>query len=259
MATTMTTGWERRSTNGGLMALAGGALTVVGVFLPWVTGGGESFTGWELYDLRQEAGENPFVIDEMFDRTFDPFFTGAPVLVFGVAAGPHRVAVYAAKKRPAARPVPGQPRALHHRGASWRVGAVLMLVLNVFSILTPPAFVDVSMGLGLVVSFAGARPRHGRHRPERGQAQRVGCVARRPGPPQAPAAARAPARGRRAPAAQLVPGPGRPPPDALLGRHHLVQPRERQRRPERGPAGPDAMSDRAAPTPPDGTTVGSLG
>ena len=38
MATTMTTDWERRPSVGGLIALAGGAVMAIGVFLPWVTG-----------------------------------------------------------------------------------------------------------------------------------------------------------------------------------------------------------------------------
>lgn len=155
MATTMTTGWERRSTNGGLMALAGGALTVVGVFLPWVTGGGESFTGWELYDLRQAAGDNPFIIDDMFGPGSKVLFTGAPVLVFGALLAIIGIAVYATKKRPPParyRVSPG----LYFTGAFVAVWAAVMLALNAFSILTPPAFVEVSMGIGLAVSFAGA-------------------------------------------------------------------------------------------------------
>ena len=38
MPTTMTTDWERRPSVGGLIALAGGAVMAIGVFLPWVTG-----------------------------------------------------------------------------------------------------------------------------------------------------------------------------------------------------------------------------
>lgn len=187
MGAVMTTDWERRSRNGGLMALGGGAITVVGVFLPWVTGTGDSLTGWELYDLRQEAGENPFVIDEMFEDTFDPFFTGAPVLVFGVLLALIGVAVYAAKKRPPParyRVSPG----LYFSGAFVGVGAGLMLGLNVFSILTPPALVEVSMGLGLFVSLAGvilAAVGIGQSAAKRSELRATAAA----WPPQAPAAA----------------------------------------------------------------------
>lgn len=153
MAAKMQADWERRPTRGGLLALAGGTLTAVGVFLPWVTGGGESLTGWELYDLRQEAGEQPFVTMEMFEAV-DPFFTGAPVLVFGVLLALIGVAVYAAKKRPPParyRVSPG----LYFTGAFVVVGAGAMLGLNLFSILTPPALVEVSMGVGLLLSLTG--------------------------------------------------------------------------------------------------------
>ncbi len=154
MGAVMQADWERRSQNGGLIAVAGGVVTAIGVFLPWVTGGGESFTGWELYDLRQEAEENPFVIDEMFGDTFDPFFTGAPVLVAGVLLALVGVAVYAAKKRPPParyRVSPG----LYISGMLLGVVAFLMVFLNVYSVLTPPDFVDVSIGIGLILSTVG--------------------------------------------------------------------------------------------------------
>ena len=188
MATTMTTDWERRPTNGGLMALVGGVITAVGVFLPWVTGAGESLTGWELYDLRQEAGENPFVVDKMFEGTFDPFFTGAPVLVFGGLLALIGVLVYAAKKRPPParyRVSPG----LYITGVLVALGAFLMLALNLFSILTPPAFVEVSMGLGLLVSLAGvilAVVGIGQSAAKRSE---LATAAPTAWPPQAPAAA----------------------------------------------------------------------
>jgi len=154
MATTMTTDWERRPSVGGLIALAGGAVMAIGVFLPWVTGPDDSLTGWELYDLRQEAGENPFVVDKMFEGTFDPFFTGAPVLLVAALLALIGVAVYSAKKRPPParyRVSPG----LYITGVLLAIGAFLMLALNLFSVLTPPEFVDVSMGIGLIVSTLG--------------------------------------------------------------------------------------------------------
>ncbi len=154
MGTVMQADWERRPRNGGLIAIAGGVLMVVGVFLPWLTGGGNSLTGWELYDRRQEAGDNPFVVDKMFDSTFDPFFTGAPVLVLGVLLGLIGVGIYAARKRPPPsryRVSPG----LYITGMLLGVVAFLMVFLDVFSTLRAPELMDVSIGMGLIVSGLG--------------------------------------------------------------------------------------------------------
>ena len=51
--------WERRPRNGALIAIIGAGALMAGVFLPWVTGAGESVSGWDLYDLRREAGREP--------------------------------------------------------------------------------------------------------------------------------------------------------------------------------------------------------
>jgi hypothetical protein len=150
----VTTDWERRSRNGGLIAIGGGFLTVVGVFLPWITGGGDSLTGWELYDLRQEAGENPFLVDRMFDSTFDPYVTGAPMLVFGGLLVVIGIAVYVAKLRPPPSRYRISP-SLYITGMLVGIGGFMAVVLNVYSTLGAPDFIDVSMGVGLIVSGIG--------------------------------------------------------------------------------------------------------
>jgi hypothetical protein len=154
MEATQRPAWERRSTTGALLTVGGGALVAASSFLPWLTGGGPSLTGWELYDLRNEAGENPFVIDEMFEPTFDPFVTGAVTLGFGVALAVLGVALLSVDKRPP----PAKyrvPPGLYWVGAFLSVFAGLAVFFNLYSVFTPPEFVTVEAGVGLFVAAAG--------------------------------------------------------------------------------------------------------
>jgi hypothetical protein len=147
--------WERRPRNGALIAIIGAGALMAGVFLPWVTGAGESVSGWDLYDLRREAGENPFVVDKMFKGTFDPFFTAAPFLFVGALLVVIGVSMYFATKRPPPsryRVSPG----LYITGMLLAVLVLLMAFLNVFSILGAPDGIDVAIGFGLVVTMVGA-------------------------------------------------------------------------------------------------------
>jgi hypothetical protein len=67
---------------GGFAALAGAALMVVSVFLPWLTLlGEESITGWDTYT--DATGMEQFYMGEAFDTGFSPWFSGMSVLIAG--------------------------------------------------------------------------------------------------------------------------------------------------------------------------------
>lgn len=145
--------WERRSTTGALLTVGGGVLLAASSYLPWLTGDGPSLTGWELYDLRNETGENPFVIDRMFEWG-DPFFTGAVTLVFGVTLAVLGVALLSVDKRPP--PAKWRvPLGLYLIGVFLGVFAATAVFLNLYSVFTPPVDVTVDAGVGLFVAAAG--------------------------------------------------------------------------------------------------------
>jgi hypothetical protein len=68
---------------GGFAALAGGALMIVSVFLPWLSSplGGDSVSGWDTYDLA--SGTEQWFVQEAFRNGFSPLFSGMSVLVAG--------------------------------------------------------------------------------------------------------------------------------------------------------------------------------
>ena len=68
------------------VALAGGLLMIVATFLDWLAvAGGASITGWDIYKLQSDFGDNVWVINDMFSD-FSPFFTGLASLVAGIVA-----------------------------------------------------------------------------------------------------------------------------------------------------------------------------
>ena len=162
-------------------------------------------TGWDSTTAAEEAGDNPFVVDKMFHTTFDPFFTGAPVLVLGVLLGLIGVGIYAARKRPPPsryRVSPG----LYITGMLLGVVAFLMVFLDVFSTLRAPELMDVSIGMGLIVSGLGivaAVVGIGQSSATRRELAAGSAWT----PPRGARGAGAAAGGRRTPTAQLVPDP----------------------------------------------------
>jgi hypothetical protein len=80
---TTSTSLSSRRGLGGFAALAGGALMVVSVFLPWLSSpmGGDAVTGWDTYDL--SSGAEKFFVQEAFDTGFSPMFTGMSVIIAG--------------------------------------------------------------------------------------------------------------------------------------------------------------------------------
>ena len=66
--------------------LAGGLTLVVATFLDWLHDG-TTVTGWQLYDVQSKAGDNLWVIGDMFGDVFGvvyPFVTGLTTLVGGL-------------------------------------------------------------------------------------------------------------------------------------------------------------------------------
>ena len=80
---TTSTSLSSRRGLGGFAALAGGALMIVSVFLPWLSSpvGDHAVTGWDTYDL--SSGVDKFFVQEAFDSGFSPMFTGMSVLIAG--------------------------------------------------------------------------------------------------------------------------------------------------------------------------------
>ena len=67
---------------GAVLMLAGGLTLVVATFLNWLHDG-TVVTGWELYDVQSRAGENLWVIGDMFSPG-TLLFTGLTTLVGGI-------------------------------------------------------------------------------------------------------------------------------------------------------------------------------
>lgn len=68
---------------GGLAGVAGGALMIAAVFLPWLSRPAEegAVSGWDTY--RQASGVKQWYIHEAFADGFSPFFSGLSVLLAG--------------------------------------------------------------------------------------------------------------------------------------------------------------------------------
>lgn len=67
---------------GAALMLAGGLTLVGATFLDWLRDG-TVVTGWELYDVQSKAGDNLWVIGDMFGGV-TPFVTGLTTLVSGL-------------------------------------------------------------------------------------------------------------------------------------------------------------------------------
>ncbi|HUU61845.1 MAG TPA: zinc ribbon domain-containing protein, partial [Acidimicrobiia bacterium] len=75
--------FSSRRALGGFVALVGGALMVVSVFLPWLGSTGANVTGWDAYTTLKDAGQNGFFEQHFFDTGFSPFFSGVVALIVG--------------------------------------------------------------------------------------------------------------------------------------------------------------------------------
>jgi hypothetical protein len=80
--TTSTSSAPRRVV-GGFMALIGGALMIVSVFLPWLDTQGEDPTGWDTYTTLSDAGRNIFYEHNFYASGFSPFFSGLTIMIAG--------------------------------------------------------------------------------------------------------------------------------------------------------------------------------
>jgi hypothetical protein len=69
---------------GSLVGLAGGAVVIAATYMDWLSGGGMSISGWDLYDMRSNLNENVFYVGDMFGSG-SPFFTGLTTLILGIA------------------------------------------------------------------------------------------------------------------------------------------------------------------------------
>lgn len=63
---------------GGFLALAGAGMMAGMVWGPWITGSGESVTGWDLHQAA--TGSEQWYIEHFFGSDFSPFFPGRTVL-----------------------------------------------------------------------------------------------------------------------------------------------------------------------------------
>jgi hypothetical protein len=147
--------WERRSLTGSALMIAGGAVATIGSFLPWLRLEEESFTGWKLYDLRDKAGDNPFIIDKMFKPTFDPFVTGAVTLFLGALVAFLGVLAFALPKRPPPSRFRTSPW-IYVPAMLASILLFLVVVGNVASVVRAPEGVDVGWGVGLFVVAVAA-------------------------------------------------------------------------------------------------------
>lgn len=70
---------------GGFLALVGAGVMAGMVWGPWITGSGESVTGWDLH--KAAVGSEQWYVEHFFGTDFSPFFPGRTVLtVAGVVA-----------------------------------------------------------------------------------------------------------------------------------------------------------------------------
>jgi len=92
------------------MGILGGALAIVGTFLPWASTtypAAVSFTGWEIYQEQRASDANAYFIGRFWSGQPTPLITGIATLAIGIAivlltaialAAPKRVV--AVKRRP---------------------------------------------------------------------------------------------------------------------------------------------------------------
>ncbi len=57
---------------------------ILSCWLPWLDLiSGDDPSGWDVYDMARQAGQNSFLIGEFFRSGFSPFFTGLGVAIGG--------------------------------------------------------------------------------------------------------------------------------------------------------------------------------
>jgi hypothetical protein len=186
-----TAGSERKRI-GALTGLGGALLMIGGSFVTWIESFGTGFSGWDLYDSQNDVGKFPFMIDETFRSTFDPFFTGGTTVALGLVLAGLAIAVLLAPERPAGTTRTRVHPALYVAVVLAVVAAFLVAAINLRTYFGRPDGVDVSLAVGFwipVVGIAlaafGLTSAAGRTRRE--------LAAARQGPPVPPRAAPAPA------------------------------------------------------------------
>jgi hypothetical protein len=108
---------------GGFLALVGAGVMAGMVWAPWITGRGESVTGWDLQQAA--AGSEQWYIERFFDPDFSPFFPGRTVLAAAAVIALFGLAVLLARKG-----VRGGTRAL------MMLGGLTALAVGVVDVLT---------------------------------------------------------------------------------------------------------------------------
>jgi hypothetical protein len=147
---------------GGFAAVLGGAAMIVSVFLPWISFGGQHFTGWDSVNKEITSDISSITTGDFYQNTFaaqsgfHPFFTGLSVLIAGGLLALIGLAMLASLSGGAFR-LPG---------AGWFTLAVLAVLIaivgvtNLASLYTNSTAPDPAYGLfiltaGAVVGFLG--------------------------------------------------------------------------------------------------------
>jgi hypothetical protein len=132
----------------------GSGLMIAATFLPWIKAESKAVSGYDIWDVQNRAGENPFFTMTMFGD-FSPFVTGLTTLLAGMGWAPLVLLVLAVPK------VPPPSRAYLPRWLSILVMLPLILVtatmgLNLSAITShAAAAVGVSIESGLLVLAGG--------------------------------------------------------------------------------------------------------
>jgi hypothetical protein len=105
---------------GGIVALIGAGLMAAMVWAPWIGGGADTISGWDIH--QEGAGSERWYIPDMLDPDFSPLFPALPILI-----GAGVVALFALLML--------SSRPLSTAGA--RVGALIGALVFLLSIVNP--------------------------------------------------------------------------------------------------------------------------
>jgi len=136
-----------------LAAIIGGAMMMVGAFLPWLKSGlgPGSMTGWDAYTMA--SGSERFFILNAFASDFSPMFTGMSVLIAGAVMA--LIGLYRFFR--VRRALPPPPAAAKVAGALLLLAVIvigLANLLSVFSFGPGRGLLDPDYGLYLVTGGA---------------------------------------------------------------------------------------------------------
>lgn len=124
---------------GGWIAVAAGLLVVVSIWLPWLTAGGDSYSGWDgltdCLDAECPVSELFWVTDPLLLVTMIPILIGGLLVLFGILA--------AIQKSPGAKTtVAGLVIVLG-------LAAVITALIDVIQVSTNEMYDGVSTGFGI--------------------------------------------------------------------------------------------------------------